>query len=167
MSANNIIATVDIEGLSDLLLAAGYRVTRSEQGEPGEEGKSVQLLSASQGIGFALRPGNRAAENQYLDFTLSCALRVQGTLPDALINDWNTAKRFARLTLQSEFLVLEQDVIVAGGVTQAHLRASCEIWDRLLQEFLLFLRQYANEQPALATGGGRDEAAEPAAQAAS
>jgi hypothetical protein len=55
-------------------------------------------------------------------------------------------KRFARLSVQGVFLVLELDVIVAGGVSENYLRATTELWDRLLQEFLLFLRANASAQ---------------------
>ena len=47
--------------------------------------------------------------------------------------------------MQGAFLVLELDVIVAGGVSENYLLATTELWDRLLQEFLLFLR--ANAAP--------------------
>ena len=50
---------------------------------PSEQNGIVQLLSASQGIGFAVRFGNPAAEQgAYVDFTYSCALRIQGELPE-------------------------------------------------------------------------------------
>ncbi|HCP78135.1 MAG: hypothetical protein CML16_14735 [Pusillimonas sp.] len=137
-SNTELVQSVSIGRLTDLLQASGYRVTSSEQNG------QTQLLSAAQGVGFAVRFGNPAAEEgHYLDYTLSCALRVQGELPDELVPQWNSTKRFARLTRQSDFLVLEMDVVVAGGVSEAHLRATAEIWDRLLQQFLLFLRNFS------------------------
>ena len=66
---------------------------------------------------------------------------MQGELPAGLAERWNVEKRFARLTVQGAFLVLELDVIVAGGVSENYLLATTELWDRLLQEFLLFPRQ--------------------------
>ena len=101
------------ERLQEVLQSAGYRVTVSEQNG------MVQLLSASQGVGFAARMGSPALpEGQFLDYTLSCALRVQGELPAGLAERWSVEKRFARLTVQGAFLVLELDVIVAGGVSE-------------------------------------------------
>ncbi len=133
-----LVQSISIDHLTDLLQSSGYRVTSSEQNG------QTQLLSATQGIGFALRFGNPTPElNQYLDYTLSCALRVQGDLPSDLVSQWNITKRFARLARQGDFLVLEMDVIVAGGVTDAYLRATTELWDHLLQQFLLFLRTFA------------------------
>ncbi|ASK32917.1 hypothetical protein CEK62_20425 (plasmid) [Alcanivorax sp. N3-2A] len=152
MSENNpMIEVVRLQELAELLREAGYRTNETEQNGV------KQLLSASQGIGFALRPGNAASEpDALLDFTLSCALRIQGELPDTTVGAWNQTKRFSRLSRHGDFLVLEMDVIVAGGVGQAHLRASIELWDRLLQEFLLYLR---NQHGAGSGSSETDQAA--------
>lgn len=138
---NPTIDTVSVEQLGEIFKAAGYRVT------PAEQNGIVQLMSASQGVGFAVRFGNPGAQNgTYLDYTLSCALQVQGDLPPEIVAGWNRSKRFARLWVQAQFLVLEMDVVVAGGVTERHLRSLIELWDRLIQEFLLHLRN----RPAMA-----------------
>lgn len=155
MTETTLITSLSPARLQEVLQSMGYRVTTSEQNG------MVQLLSAAQGIGFAVRPGNPAqAEGEFVDYTLSCALRVQGELPAGLTDAWNVSKRFSRLSSQGTFLVLEMDVILAGGVGENHVRANAELWDRLLQEFVLFLRQFA--QQATEQGG----AAEPAAVAA-
>jgi hypothetical protein len=49
--------------------------------------------------------------------------------------------RFARLSRQGEHLVLSMDVVVAGGVTENHLVAQCELWDRVIRDFIMFLRK--------------------------
>lgn len=144
MTDSQTIQSVSLKQLQELLQQMGYRVTESEQAG------NRQLLSASQGIGFALRLGNPANEaDQAMDYTLSCALRVQGEMPAGIESAWNIGKRFARLAVQGEFLVLEMDVIVAGGVAPTYLQATAELWDRLLQEFLLFLRQHAAANQAV------------------
>ncbi|HYG45808.1 MAG TPA: YbjN domain-containing protein [Bordetella sp.] len=150
------IQALSADSLTDLLQRAGYRVTRSEQNG------LVQLLSASQGVGFSVRFGNPGTQpGEYVDYTLSCALRVQGDLPAGLAEGWNLSKRFARMATQGAFLVLEMDVVVAGGVNEAHLLAMAELWDRVLQEFLLYLRQYAQQAEAAAsTTAGTAGAAE-------
>lgn len=132
---DTIIESLHLNELAKLLQEAGYRTNESEHNG------SKQLLSASQGIGFAARPGNVVGEGM-LDFTLSCALRIQGDLPAGLIPAWNRGKRFSRLSQHGDFLVLEMDVIAAGGVRRAHLLSNLEIWDHLLREFLLYLRNY-------------------------
>ncbi|MBR7971594.1 YbjN domain-containing protein [Burkholderia vietnamiensis] len=143
------IEAVSAERLAEILRRAGYRVTVAEQNG------AMQLMSASQGVGFAVRFGNPAAsvppaidaaQIAYLDYTLSCVLQVQGELPAELVANWNRTKRFARLASHGAFLALEMDVVVAGGVSERHLRSTVELWDRLIQEFLLHLRN----RPALA-----------------
>ena len=90
---------------------------------------------------------------------------MQGELPAGLAERWNVEKRFARLTVQGAFLVLELDVIVAGGVSENYLLATTELWDRLLQEFLLFLR--ANAAPGAGEEAGQSQESLSEAQAES
>ncbi|MDH0650280.1 YbjN domain-containing protein [Pseudomonas sp. GD03858] len=139
MTEVTLIETVSADSLTKLLQDAGCRVNRTEQNAV------VQLLSASQGVGYAVRFGNRAAnqEGEFLDFTFSCALRIQGELPAGLAERWNASRRFARLSVQGEFLVMEKDVVVADGVSEKHLLGSLLLWDRLLQEFIVYLRDYS------------------------
>lgn len=137
-----LIASVTPQSLTELLQGAGYRVNQTEQNA------IVQLLSASQGIGYAVRFGNAAGEGGYVDFTFSCALRVQGELPAGLAELWNASRRFARLSVQGEFLVMEMDVVVAG-VSATYLRSQLELWDRLLQEFIVYLRDYSQHAAQL------------------
>lgn len=133
-----VIKSMDINQLREMLQKSGYRSTDAEHNG------AIQLLSGTQGIGFTLRLGNPAGEEgQVLDFVLSCALRVQGELPAALVYEWNSQKRFARLSPVNDFLVLEMDVVVAGGVSERYLQANMELWDRLVQDYVLFLRNFA------------------------
>ncbi|WP_025097871.1 YbjN domain-containing protein [Burkholderia sp. A1] len=159
------IESIGPEELAEVLRRAGYRVTVAEQNG------LVQLMSASQGVGFAVRFGNPVvaaaggtpqAEARFFDYTLSCVLQVQGELPAELTANWNRTKRFARLASHGAFLALEMDVIVAGGVSERYLRSTIELWDRLVQEFLLHLRN----RPALAEQEAAARAAGVAAPAA-
>lgn len=60
------------------------------------------------------------------------------------------------------------DVVVAGGVSMRHLLSTIELWDRLVQEFLLHLRnrpamaaaEEAARKPAATESGERDVAGE-------
>ncbi|MCO7642182.1 YbjN domain-containing protein [Pseudomonas sp. S 311-6] len=154
MNDLSLIQAMSTARLQELLQDMGYRVTHSEQNG------QAQLLSAAQGIGFSVRPGNQApAVGEFVDYTFACVLRVQGELPDTLVGRWNGSKRFARLSTQGDFLVMEMDVVVAGGVSGNHVRAMIELWDRLLQEFVLFLRQFAMMQADAAKADSDPEAA--------
>lgn len=138
MSAAPLIETVTPDSLTSLLQDVGCRVNRTEQNGV------IQLLTATQGVGYAVRLGNQSStQGQYLDFTYSCAMRIQGELPESLVNQWNASRRFARLSVQGEFLVLEKDVIVADGISAQRLLGSFVLWDRLLQEFVIYLRNFA------------------------
>ncbi|MBF2808679.1 YbjN domain-containing protein [Klebsiella pneumoniae] len=144
MSEHDMIESVNPPLLTEVLQSAGYRTNETELNGV------TQLLSASQGVRFSLRFGNPGqTPGEYLDFTLSTALRIEGSLPAELVAQWNHSRRFSRLTEQGGFLVLETDVVVAGGVSRGYLQATLELWDRLLQEFLLYLRnaiQTVNEK---------------------
>ena len=171
LNTPELIDSIGVEQLGDVLKSAGYRVTAAEQNGV------MQLMSASQGVGFVVRFGNGvqpgvalAADGQpvYLDYTLSCAMQVQGDLPADLVASWNRTKRFARLAAHGQFLLLEMDVVVAGGVSMRHLLSTIELWDRLVQEFLLHLRnrpamaaaEDAARAQAVGESGARDASAE-------
>jgi hypothetical protein len=153
-----LIQTITPGALAELLKDSGYRVTEAEQNG------IVQLMSASQGVGFTIRFGNRlpAPAEAYVDFTFGCVLQVQGDMPADIVASWNRSRRFARLSLQAQFLLLEMDVTVAGGVSPSHMRAQIELWDRLIQEFLLHLRQgFTAQQGAASPGAPPADAASP------
>ncbi len=129
--------TVTQEQLGKMLQDGGYRTEHrvDQNGTP-------LIASATSGISFNIRMGNRAlapAEG-FLDFTYLTVIRIEGEFPLERVNDWNRNKRFARLHRVDNFIVLDMDLIVAGGITERHLRASLELWDRLVQEFTAWLR---------------------------
>jgi hypothetical protein len=149
-----LIEAVGVDQLADVFKTAGYRVTQAEQNG------MVQLMSASQGVGFTVRFGNPGTQaGTFVDFTLSCALQVQGELPAEIVASWNRTKRFARLWEQGQFLALEMDVVVAGGISERNVRSLIELWDRLIREFLLHLRNRPAMAAAEAAAGATPEVA--------
>ncbi|MGJ7609611.1 MULTISPECIES: YbjN domain-containing protein [unclassified Variovorax] len=133
----DMLDAVTPEQVSDAIKAAGGAVTTIEQ-------DGVQRLhSASHGIGFQVMWGNPVTTTQYTDFTLSCPLHVQGgTLPEAVLAAWHRTKRFARVAQHGDFVVLEMDVVVAGGVSPAYLAFAVRLWMQMMGEFFLHLRNY-------------------------
>jgi hypothetical protein len=131
------IMAVTIEHLSEMLQSAGYRAERRED----PNGIPI-IASATGGIAFNIRLGNRAAPpaEGFLDFTYLTVIKIEGNFPLERINEWNQTKRFARLHRAGEFIVLDMDVIAVAGVTERHLRGGLELWDRLLQELMSWLR---------------------------
>ena len=134
---SELLNAATCEQVSDAIKAAGAAVTRIEQ-----DGV-VHLHSASHGIGFQVLWGNEIAPEHYTDFTLSSPLRVQGgALPAGLIDAWNRSKRFARVSHHGDFVVLEMDVLLAGGVSASHIVVSLQLWMQMMGQFFLFLRNY-------------------------
>ncbi|MDB5970438.1 MAG: bacterial sensory transduction regulator family protein [Hydrocarboniphaga sp.] len=139
--------TVTPEAIAEALRRTGYRATLSEhQGRP-------QVRSAAQGIGFFVAFGgaDTAAATNYVDFAFHCWINIEGELRPGLIDSWNQTRRFARLFRQGALMVLTMDVLVAGGVDDDHLSAQCELWDRVIQDFIRHLKQ----EPATATVAAR------------
>ncbi|MDQ0608259.1 hypothetical protein QFZ83_002430 [Variovorax sp. W1I1] len=141
----DLLDAVTPEQVSDAIKAAGAAVTTIEQNGV------VRLHSASHGVGFQVLWGNPVTTTQYTDFTLSCPLHVQGgTLPEAVLASWHRTKRFARVAQHGDLVVLEMDVVVAGGVSPAYLSFAMRLWMQMMGEFFLHLRNYG---PAAETRG--------------
>ena len=131
--------------LAAVLQAAGYRATI------GETNGFFEVKSAAQGLNFFIRFGNPAGpERQYLDFTFFCPLAVKGELAQAVLDLWNGSRRFGRLTREQQLLVLTMDVLAAGGVPDLYLSAQCELWDGIIRDMILHLRQ-SGSSPAPAS----------------
>jgi hypothetical protein len=139
------ITKLTLDSLREILQQAGYRVETLID----PVANSAYLRSATTGVAFDIRPGNRLAsdDQNFVDVAFVAVLQVQGELPLELVNRWNATRRFARLQLSTPFLVLSLDVSLAGGVEPAHLRAKIEIWDHLVQQLIAYLRE---ELPKLA-----------------
>ena len=127
----DIITSVTLEQLRDMLQQAGYRVETFT-----DPAGATHLRSATAGLPFELRLGNKLPDGGHVDVALVAGLQIQGELPLDLVNQWNATRRFGRLHVERNFLVLVMDVLVAGGITPNHLRAHIEIWDRLVQELV-------------------------------
>lgn len=131
------IRSLDLDRLAELMRMRGYRVERLEDPAGGP-----LLRSATGGFAFEIRPGTPlpAPLSGFGDFTCHAALKVEGVLDQAVINMWNSTRRYARMYLMGDMLVLSQDVSVLGGIDPAHLFMQLEVWDRQVQDLPAFLR---------------------------
>lgn len=128
----------------ELLHAAGCRA------EIVPEGDGARVQSALQGIGFTVNFGNPqpsadGGEPRYADCAFRCVLAVNGDIPTDLADRWNRERRFARLARQGNALVLNLDLLLAGGVSRDWLRGQIELWDLVLRDYLRFLQTPAAE----------------------
>lgn len=148
--SETMIHRSNLEQLAELLRRAGYRATvASDAGRP-------LVQSAAQGLGFLLMPGNAAADEpgSYVDFSFNCLIRLEQKLAPGLIESWNEGKRFGRCFQRDGLLALSHDVMLVGGVSERYLLSQCELWDRLMHDFIAHLRQptQAAAPTAAATG---------------
>jgi hypothetical protein len=135
---SELLTKLTLDGLRQTFQGAGYRVETASD----PIASTTYLRSATAGLAFEIRPGNRLPgdDEGFVDATLMAAMQVQGELPLDVINRWNATRRFGRLQLSLPFLVFHFDICVAGGVTRSNLQAQIEIWDRLVQELIGYLR---------------------------
>ena len=147
--SDTILLKFSLDDLRQALQLAGYRVETVTD----PVATSAYLRSATSGLSFEIRPGNRLAGDgeSFADVAFSAVLQVQGELPLDMVNRWNASRRFARLQLSQQFLVFCMDVSAAGGITLDHLRTQIEIWDRLVQELIAYLREELGK-PGVAGG---------------
>jgi hypothetical protein len=133
-----MMTKLTLDSLREILQQAGYRV----EAVTDPLANVPYLRSATAGLAFDIRPGNRLAGDgqDFADLAFVAVLQVQGELPLDVVNRWNATRRFARLSLSQPFLVFCLDVSLVGGVALDHLRAQIEIWDRLVQELIAYLR---------------------------
>ena len=129
--------SISPERVGQMLQGAGYRTEYRQ-----DANDTPVIVSATGGLSFSIRMGNRATAplDGFLDFTYLAILKVDTPFPLERVNDWNNIKRFARLHRSEDFIVLGMDVIAAGGVSDRYLLSTLELWDRLIQEFILWLR---------------------------
>lgn len=155
-----VLTFVGADQVAEAIKAAGCAVT------PIEQDGVVRLHSASHGVGFQVLWGNAQAKDQYADFTFSCPLRVQGgELPAGLLTEWHRTKRFARVSQHGDFVVLEMDVVAAGGVSPNHLVVAAQIWTQMMGQFFLYLRNFRAEEGQQAEAGQLAESEQAAAAA--
>ena len=142
-----VLTSVTAEQVSNAIKAAGCAVTAVE------EDNVIRLHSASHGVGFQVLWGNALPDGQFVDFTLSCPLRVQGgELPDGISEEWHRSRRFARVARHGDFVVLEMDVVVAGGVGEQHLAFVMQLWTQMMGQFFLHMRNVVSRRTDVGEG---------------
>ncbi len=140
------ISSISIQQAAESLRAAGFRASISDQ-----EGRPL-IQSAVQGLGFIVTPGNPAPDDatRYVDFSFNCLIQFEGQIGAEKILRWNETKRFARLYATRQTLVLAMDVFIGAGDGELCLRGYCELWDRVVHEFIAYLRSLPVATPAAA-----------------
>jgi hypothetical protein len=129
--------SINPEQFSELLQRVGLRAEMFDVASD-----VPHIKSSTGGLGFSVRFGNRAqppAEG-FLDFSYIAVIKIDGEFKLEKCNEWNRQRRFTRLHRADDLLIMDMDVMIGGGVTEKHILGSLEIWDRLTQELILWLR---------------------------
>lgn len=154
LPTGELLFSMNPDQVAEAIKASGCAVTAVN------DNGVVRLHSASQGIGFQVMWGNALREGEYVDLTLSCPLRVQGgTLPEGLLGEWHRTKRFVRASQHGDFVVLEMDILAAGGITPQHLAMMVQLWSQMMGQFFQHVRSYA------AQAGGQQATPKPQQEA--
>lgn len=154
LPTGEILFSMNADQMAEAIKASGCAVTAVN------DNGVVRLHSASQGIGFQVMWGNALREGEYVDLTLSCPLRVQGgTLPEGLLGEWHRTKRFVRASQHGDFVVLEMDILAAGGITPQHLAMMVQLWSQMMGQFFQHVRRYAAQAGAQQAAPSPQEAA--------
>lgn len=145
--AKTSIRSFTAETIRETLQEAGFRAEIASG--PGTAAGPL-IRSGSSGLAFEVRLLNplQIDAKSFADVTFTAGLQLQGPLALEIVNRWNASKRFSRLYIAQGHLIIAMDVVLQGGVPPEHFRAQIEIWDRLLQELLAYLRNTAQETAA-------------------
>ncbi len=135
---DKLVHSLDADAIRDLFQRAGYRA------EIVTDTDGARLVrSSTGGLAFHVRLADPLSGDTptFAAANIFAALQVQGTLPLSIVNRWNASKRYARLYLAGDVIMLDMDISVLGGVTMSHLPAQVLLWDRLVQDLLRYLRE--------------------------
>jgi hypothetical protein len=141
---SDVFNPLTAESMREHLQANGYRAELVT-----DPVANVQFVrSATNGLTFDVRMGNKLATEQlgYADATFVAMFNIVGDFSLEPINAWNCSRRFGRLQIDSsnpgyKFLMLCMDIVVAGGISRQNLGAQVAIWEGLVQQLTLWLRE--------------------------
>lgn len=158
--SKDLISTVTTGTVQELLREAGLEARLAGTKE------QPQVVSAVAGINFNVRFGTPAKDGSgWTDFTFSAPFTVDQEVSPVIGAFWNRRNRFARVYRTQDQLLLDMDVIVAGGVTRAHVKYLTAVWADVAQLFVRHLRADHAVLARYKAAGGKAAAATSAPKA--
>ena len=130
-AAQGIDAT-DPEAIAALLRAEGYtaRVGADSHGDP-------KIDSGSQGADWILFFYGCTENRDCQSVQFYAGFDLAEGLPVERLNDWNRGNRFGRAYADADGdPIIEFDVNLAGGVSEANLRDTVGLWSAVLRGFM-------------------------------
>ncbi len=149
-----MIARVTSGLLAEILGECGWNATIEGNSE------ALRIVSAVNGVNFNIHFGTKCIDGDgWTDFTISAPFAIDQEISSVLGAFWNRRNRFARVYRTDKQLLIEMDVIVAGGVRREHLKYQLAVWSDLTRLFLRHLKAdhavvvRQNASRAAASGG--------------
>lgn len=158
--SKDLISTVTTGTVQELLREAGLEARLAGTKE------QPQVVSTVAGINFNVRFGTPMKDGSgWTDFTFSAPFTVDQEVSPVIGAFWNRRNRFARVYRTQDQLLLDMDVIVAGGVTRSHVKYLVAVWADVAQLFVRHLRADHAVLARYKAAGGKAAAATSAPKA--
>ena len=154
--SKDLISTVTTGTVQELLREAGLEARLAGTKE------QPQVVSTVAGINFNVRFGTPMKDGSgWTDFTFSAPFTVDQEVSPVIGAFWNRRNRFARVYRTQDQLLLDMDVIVAGGVTRPHVKYLIAVWADVAQLFVRHLRADHAVLARYKAAGGKASVAAP------
>lgn len=132
-SKKSVFFEITAADITDILRMLGWSA-RADSSAVGAD-----IISAVNGVNFNIRFGTPGKEG-WLDFTVFATFDVDAEITPILGANWNRTQRFVRAYRTEKHLVMDMDIVVAHGVSRAHIRHSLMIWSDMVRLFLGHLK---------------------------
>lgn len=150
----NVFFEIDREEIIEILRTLGWSA------KAGNSPDQPDIVSAVNGVNFNVRFGTPGRAG-CLDFTIFATFDIDAEITPTLGANWNRLQRFARAYRTVKHLVMDMDVVVAHGVSRAHIRHNFLIWADMIRLFLqhlnadraAFVKRTAQARVGKADGG--------------
>lgn len=133
--STDLISAFTTATVQELLREIGW-----EAGLAGTK-EQPQVVSAVADVKFNIRFGTTSIDgNGWTDFTISAPFTVDQEVSPVVGAFWNRRNRFARVYRTRDQLLLDMEVVAAGGVTRAHVKYLFAVWADVAHLFVRHLR---------------------------
>jgi len=115
---------------------------------------------------FTRRYGVALLVESFMLYMTTVAIYTDSYVSPVIGAFWNRRNRFARVYRTQDQLLLDMDVVAAGGVTRAHVKYLFVVWTDVARLFVRHLRADHAVLARYKAAGGKPSAAAPAPKAA-
>ncbi len=131
-AAGGSVVAENPEAIAKLLQDWGYRaqLKKDDQGDP-------QIDSSTAGVNYTIYFYGCEGGRNCTSIQLSSGFDLTDGTTLAVVNDWNTNKRYSKVYLDDQndpFIEIDVN-LYGGGISEETFRDTLDLWDRLLADF--------------------------------